>query len=397
VAITTEKLPSSLSLLRGQIPYGVILSTCNRTEVYLTDKDGSRAEEAGINFLKAHLNMPSGEWVQYLYVYKDEAAVEHLFCVTSGLDSMIVGEFEILGQVKRALEIAEKAGMVNLRLRRLFQSAIRTGRRVREETGISRKALSVSSVAVDLASKIVNDLEGCKMLVIGAGEAGRLVAKAAKEKGVSQIVVVSRSPEKASSLARALGGISVTLDSLEEELNTSHIVVTCSGASHWILDVRRIERAMKTRPELPLVIIDIGVPRNVEPAVGQIKNVFIYNIDDLTEISHRHRQQRESEIRVAKEIIAAEVDKFSVWWRTLEVRPVVSSLMKKAEEIRRKQLDKTMSKLRSLSEEERESLEAMTKAIVTKILKDPIYHLKANTNDYAELVRELFQLNIEQE
>ena len=399
VAITTGRLHNSLSLLRHYIPYGIILSTCNRTEVYATDSDSLHAEEASINFLKAHLNMPDNEWRQHLYVYRSEAAVEHLFRVASGLDSMIIGEFEILGQVKHALEVAEKARMVNLRLRHMFQSAIRTGRRVREETGISKNALSVSSVAVDLAAKIINDLESCKMLVVGAGEAGRLVAKAAKEKGISQIVVVSRSQEKASALAAALGGISVTLNNLVDELSTSHIVVTCSGAPHWILDVRRLEKAMMVRPELPLVIIDIGVPRNVEPAVGQINNVFVYNIDDLTEISNQNRQQREGEIQMATEIIATEVGKFTAWWRALEVRPIVSILMKKAEDIRRGQLNKTLGKLRSLSDEERDSLEAMTKSIVTKILKDPVYRLKANANgnkDYIEMVRELFQLNIEQ-
>jgi len=251
----------------------------------------------------------------------------------------------------------------------LFQSAIRTGRRVREDTGISKNALSVSSVAVDLAAKIAKEFERCKMLVIGAGEAGRLVAKAAKEKGISQIIVVSRSQETGSALAETLGGISATLNNVVNELSTSHIVVTCSGAPHWILDVRRVEKAMKVRPKLPLVIIDIGVPRNVEPEVGQINNVFVYNIDDLTEISNRNRQQREGEIQMATEIIAAEVDKFISWWQALEVKPIVNALMKKAEDIRRRQLNKTLSKLCNLSDEERDSLEAMTRSIATKILK----------------------------
>ena len=398
LAITRGRLRDSLSLFRRYVPHGIILSTCNRTEVYTIDSDGSRAEETSINFLKAHLNIPDGDWVQRVYVHKNGAAVGHLFRVASGLDSMIIGEFEILGQVKHALEVAEKARMVNLPLRHLFQSAIRTGRRVREETGISKNALSVSSVAVDLAAKIAKEFERGKMLVIGAGEAGRLVAKAAKEKGISQIVVVSRSQETGSALAETLGGISVTLNNVVNELSTSHIVVTCSGAPHWILDVRRVEKAMKVRPELPLVIIDIGVPRNVEPEVGQINNVFVYNIDDLTEISNRNRQQREGEIQMATEIIAAEVDKFISWWQALEVRPIVNALMKKAEDIRRRQLDKTLSKLQNLSDEERDSLEAMTRSIATKILEDPVSHLKANANnnkDYIEMIRELFQLNIE--
>ena len=397
VSITTEQLDDSLSLLSQYVPCGIIISTCNRTEVYTAASDILRAEEASIKFLKAHLGVPDIDLRQHIYTRRDGVAVEHLFRVASGLDSMIIGEFEILGQVNQALEAAEKADMVNLPLRHLFQGAVRTGRRVREETGISKSALSVSSVAVDLASRIINDLESCKMLVIGAGEAGRLVAKVAKERGTSQIVVANRSQEAASVLMAALGGVSVTLDNLVDELSTAHIAVACTGAPHWILDSRLVAEAMRHRTELPLVIIDIGVPRNVEPVVGQIDNVFLYNIDDLIEISDRNRQQRESEIQMAMEIIAAEMDRFAAWWEALEVRPVVSALMKKAEDIRRRQLDKTIGKLDNLSDEERDNLDAMTKSIVTKILKDPIYCLKTKVNndsDYTDIVNELFQLDM---
>ncbi|MBI2288290.1 MAG: glutamyl-tRNA reductase [Chloroflexi bacterium] len=364
-AITAEQLNDSLSLLRRYVPCGLIVSTCNRTEVYVTDSDGRRAEEASIDFLKALLAMSDTDLRQHIYSYKDKAAVEHLFRVTSGLDSMIIGEFEI----------------------------------VREETGISKNALSVSSVAVDLAAGIVDNLKSCRMLVIGAGEAGRLVAKVAKERGTSRIVVANRTQEAASVLMAALGGVSVTLDNLVDELSRAQIAVTCTGASHWILDVGQVRAAMRQRSEQPLVIIDIGVPRNVEPAVSQINNVFLYNIDDLTEISNRNRQQREGEIRLAMEIIAAEADRFINWWRTLEVRPVVSALMKKAEDIRCRQLQRTLDRLPSLSAEERDNLEAMTKSIVTRILKDPINHLKTNAgngNGYTEIISELFQLDTEE-
>ena len=395
-AISTEQLSDSLSSLRHYMSYGIVLSTCNRTEVYSTANDDRHAKEASLSFLKARLNIPDADLPQYVYVYEDEAAVEHLFRVACGLESMIVGEFEILGQVGHALAVAEKARMVNLPLRHVFQSAIQTGRRVREETGISKNALSVSSVAVDLAAGVVGDLGSCKMLVVGAGEAGRLVAKAAKDRGAPRIVVASRTRERASTLAATLGGIPIGLDDLVEELSTCNIVVTCAGAPHRILGFHRVEAAMKTRPQSPLVIIDIAVPRNVEPAVGQISNVFLYNIDDLTEISDLNRKQREGEIQKAMEIIAAEVDKFASWWRALEVRPVVVALMRKAEDIRCAQLDKTLDKLRRLSDEERDSLEAMTKSIVTKILKDPIEYLKANSNtDYAEMVSKLFRLDTE--
>ncbi|MDP3879478.1 MAG: glutamyl-tRNA reductase [Dehalococcoidales bacterium] len=398
VAISAGQLQDSLAMLGKYLSTGVIVSTCNRIEIYTTGSNVVHAEEASAGFLKAHFDIADADLQQHIYTYRDKAAVEHLFRVTSGLDSMIIGEFEILGQVKQALKVAEKAGMVDLPLRHMFQSAIGTGRRVREETGISKNALSVSSVAVDLAAGIVTDLAHCKMLVIGAGEAGRLVAKVAKERGTSRIVVANRSRETASVLTAALGAVSVTLDDMPVELSTSHIAVTCTGAPHWILDFSLVEAAMRSRPESPLVIIDIGVPRNVEPRVRQLNNVFLYNIDDLTEISDRNRQQREGEIKLALAIIGDEVGKFSTWWQALEIRPVVSALMQKAEDIRLKQLNKTLGKLHNLSDEERDNVEAMTRSIVTKILQYPIYYLKtetANNGDYAEIVSHLFQLNME--
>ncbi len=400
VAISSEQLPTALSRLGRHLSCGIVLSTCNRTEVYTTNGDSRHTEKASFNFLKAQADAPEVVLLKYVYFFKGEAAVEHLFRVASGLDSMIIGEFEILGQVGQALEAAEKAKVVNLPLRHLFQSAIRTGRHVREETGISQNALSVSSVAVDLAARVVGDLGACKILIIGTGEAGRLVAKAARDRGTSRIVVASRTRERASALASLLGGIPIDLNNLVEELSTCDIVVTCAGSPRQILDLHRVKAAMKTRPESPLVIIDIAVPRNVAPAVGKINNVFLHNIDDLIQISNLNRGQRESEIQQATEIIGAEVGRFTSWWQALEGRPLIRALMRKGEDIRRMQLEKTLRKLHGLSDEERDSLEAMTKSIVTKILKEPIQHLKANASngtDYAKLIGELFQINTEKQ
>ncbi len=395
VTIGVEQLHNSLLLLRHYVPHGIILSTCNRTEVYAVDSHP--IEEAIINFLNTLTGISFADLLPHIYLHENETAFRHLLCIASGLDSMIVGEYEVLGQFRQALMAAENAKMVNLPLRHISQSAIRVGRRVREETGISRNAISASSVAVDLAASVVGGLEGCRMLVIGAGEAGRLVAKVAKERGVSQIVVASRTRERASTLAASLGGIPTVLNNLVEELSTANIVVACAGAPHRILDVPHVEAAMQRRPELPLVIIDIAVPRNVEPEVERIDNVFLYNIDDLTKVSDLNRQQREGEIQKAEEIIAAEVARFVSGQRASGTRHVVSALMKKAEDIRCQQLSRTLKKLRPLSDEEQYSLEAMTKSIVTKILQDPIRHLKQSSNSkyIAEMVDELFQLDIE--
>lgn len=396
LAISTGELQDSLMQLRQHVPHGIILSTCNRTEVYAVGDHPT--EQASINFLNAAMGVSFADLLPHIYLHKNETAFEHLFCVASGLDSMIVGEFEVLGQVGQALEAAEKVGMVNLPLGDLFRHAIQTGRRVREETGISKSALSVSSVAVDLATGIVGDLKNCRILVIGAGEAGRLVAKAARDRGASRLVVYNRSREKALALAAVLGTAVVASGSLAEELCASDIAISCTGAPHLVLRQQQVEKVMSTRPERPLVIVDIAVPRDVEPEVSQINNVFLHNIDDLTHISELNRKQREDESRKAMEIIKTEVSRFSGWWRTLGVRPVVSAMMSRAEDIRRTQLNKTFKKLRGLSDEERDSLEAMTKSIVTKILKDPMSRLKeitSDSSDYVEMVRELFRLDTE--
>ncbi len=394
-AAADGQIAGALDALRSYTPNGVILSTCNRTEVYYTGADEGGCQR-GLEFLQARTGMSRHELGAHIYTLADDRALEHLFCVASGLDSMIIGEHEVLSQVKRALEAAETAGMVDLPLRMILQSAIGTGRRVRDETGISKNALSISSIAVDLAAGKVPDLQGCQMLVIGAGQAGRLVAKAAREKGVSRIVVASRSQKTASSLVAEIGGVPVTLACLPQELAASQIVVTCAAAPHWLLNRDQVTAAMAARSDRPLVIIDIGLPRNVEPGAGEVPNVFLYNIDDLNSISERNRQQRESEIEAASAIIAEEVERFASGWQSLRSRPVVSALMQKAEDIRRTQWEKTIGRIHGLSDEERQRLEAMTRSIVTRILQEPVGYLKANQDpDYARIVSELFRLGEE--
>src|SRR4030043_4475 len=389
LAVSSAHVPDALSSLRKYVSQGLVLSTCNGTEVYSIPNSGS-SSQPGIDFLKDWANISKVDLLPYVYCYHSEAAVRHLFRVASGLDSMIIGEFEILGQVKQSLEEAKKARMVRHPLRNLFHQALRAGRRAREKTGISKNALSVSSVAVALAAKAIGDLTRCKALVIGTGEAGRLVAKALKERGIAQITTTSRSYDKASTLAAALGGSSVDIGSLGRELATCDIAISCTGAPHLILDLKSVENAMQARSNRPLVIIDIAVPRDVEPQVGKINNVFLYDIDDFTHLSELNRKQRETEIKKAMKIIESEVKRFTSWCQAMEAKPVVSSLVKKAEDIRQRQLDMTLKKLRNLSVEEQQSLDAMTKAIVKKILHEPIQHLKPNTqkrDDYITLVK----------
>ncbi len=396
VAISSEKLDDSLALLRSYTPQGVILSTCNRTEIYTTDEGDGKGEEACFEFIKSRLDTSDVSLLQNARILRGEEVVRHLFRLASGLESMIIGEFEVLGQIHNALDAAEKSGLVNMPLRYIFQKAIGTGRRVRDETGLSKNAISVSSIAVDLAAKTVGELSGCKMLIIGTGEAGRLVAKVAKERGTSQMVIASRSPERAQSLAETLGATSIDLGNLGNEIGKANIIVACTGSPQQILDNQQVSQAMKQRPEVPLIIIDIAVPRNVSPNVSRIKNVFLYDIDDLSRISETNRHQRQDDSQKAAEIIEQEFNEFLSWWKDYEVRPIISALMTKAEQIRAAQLNMTVKKLPPLTAEQLESLESMTRSIATKILMDPIKYIKENGNDHhSDLIKEVFRLETE--
>ncbi len=397
IAISKSQLRNALLSLHNYVRQGIILSTCNRVEIYSVTEVGFPAVTGSLDFLKVHSNLEEVDISPYIYSYHNEAAIRHLFKVAAGLDSMVIGEYEILGQVRQALVEAEESRLIELPLLNLFRHAVRVGRRVRDETGISKNALSVSSVAVDLAIKMVGDISKCKILVVGAGEAGRLAAKVSWNKGARQITIASRSKEKALPLIAMLGGDWVSIHNLKQELLTSDIVISCTGAPHFVLRRQLVEEVMNLRPERPLVIIDIAVPPDVETEVGQLKNIFLYNIDDLTKISELNYKQRQEEIEKAIRIVDEEVQKFVSWWHTLSIEPVIKALMLKAETIRQKQLELTLKKLPKLSDTEQAYLEAMTKAIVQKILHQPIQSLRKNTHNenYIKVVNDLFGLKEE--
>lgn len=386
IGMSSHRLRGALLLLHNYVSAGIILSTCNRLEVYALGNSSDL-----VNFLSAQANLSYSELLPYTYTYYNEEAIKHLFKTASGLDSMIIGEFEILGQVRRALEEAEKTHPLSLLLLNLFRQAVQVGRRVRNETGISRSALSVSSVAVDLATRVIGNIGHSRVLVIGAGEAGRLAAKALRERGSHQITVASRSEERASTLAAMLGGRSIPMNDLKCELTASDIVISCTGAPHVILKAPIFEEAMSARPKRPLVIIDIAVPNDVEPEVKQVSNVFLYDVDDLTRVSELNTQQRQSELKNAMEIVDEEVKRFASWQQAIEAKPSISALVEKAENIRQSQLTITLKKLPRLSDEERANIETMTKSMVQKILHEPIQYLK-NHKEGSQIIDELFGL-----
>lgn len=395
LSIPRSHMNDAFESLRNYVPKGVILATCNRTEIYAIDDKSHFIEQALHRFLVDWSGISEDELAPYLYRSRDYIAMRHLTRAAAGLYSMIIGEYEILGQVKQALDNAQHCEMVNLPLRNLFQHAIRTGRRVRDETEISRNALSVSSVAVDLATKVIGDIGDCKVLLIGAGEAGKLVARALTQRGISQLTVASRSPSSAQQLAENLGGDCVNVNELYHAMLSSDIVISCTGSPHYIVHQEAVADVMSRREERPLVIVDIAVPRDVEPEVKHIKNVYAYDIDALDGVSEQNRKEREKEVEKAMHIVDEEMENLVVWWQALEAKPTITALKQRAEEIRQHQLQMGLKKMPSLSTEEQEAVDAMTNAIINKLLHNPIKCLRENVyknGDLNKMVYELFDL-----
>jgi len=396
LASGTVDLAEALMLLHERVGGGIILSTCNRTEIYVVGDDAGITQKKATDFVHVLSRTPAKVLRPHLYSYVHEEAVRHLFRVASGLDSMIVGEHEILGQVGRALEMAEDMKVTPAPLLNLFRQAISVGRRVRDETHISRNALSVSSVAVAMANRTFGDLSACQVLVVGAGEAGRLATQVLVGNGVSQIVVASRSYESAVRLASEIGSGAVPMRSIEEALSTSDIVVTCTNSPHYILERAVVNKAMASRPKRSLVVIDIAVPRDVSPDVKEIRNVFLYDIDGLSDVSESNLREREEEVEEVQRIVDVEVERFVRWWNSIGMTPMIGALVNKAEDIRRERFEKTLSKMNEISEEDRASIEEMTKSIVRRLLHDPILCLKrSNGSQLGPMVREIFNLSDE--
>ncbi len=383
--------------LSSHVDEGMLLSTCNRTEIYSLVKNYEHGEEAIFRFLSDYSGVAADTIKPVVYRMKDREAISHLFKVASGLDSMIVGEYEVLGQVRRSLEDAEMAKLLRYPLLNLFQQAVRVGRKVRQDTAISRNALSVSSAAVEMAKKIFVNIEGRKVLVVSAGEAGKLAVEALVKSSVFDVSVTSRTFDKALSLASSLGGKAFPFHQMEEALAQTDIVISCSGAPHYIIERPVIEHVMNHRPERPMLLIDLAVPRDIDPQVKLINKVFLYDIDGLNDICDQNRSQREREIGKAEAVVESEVDKFMLWWESLDTVPTIAGLLTKAEDIRRSQLEKALPKIKGLTEEDQAQIDAMTKAMIKKIFHDPIMFLKNNSNgsgsQYVKSVRELFKLD----
>jgi len=382
---------------RGSAREAAIVSTCNRAEIYAACDDAAGAREELVSFIAEFQHVNRAEIAPHVYERTDLDVARHLFRVASGLDSLVVGEPQILGQVKDAHTTASESQTAGPVLNRLFPASFAVGKRVRTETGLGSGAVSVSYASVALARKIFGDLRGRSVLVIGAGEMGKLTALHMKSHGVPQVTIVSRTMAHAARSAEEIGGSAAPWDELDTILARSDIVISATGASSPILTKARVEAVMRPRRDRPLFLIDIALPRDVEAAAGEIEQVFLYNIDDLQATVRENLARRESEVARAEAIVSDEVEKFGAWLRSRSAIPTVVALRQRFETIRRAELERLEFKMAALPSDARARVDEITHLIVEKLLLTPTEQLKAlgdadTVGAYAEALTRLFGL-----
>jgi glutamyl-tRNA reductase len=375
----------------------LFLSTCNRVEI-LARIASREAAEGLTGFIFRYGNLDREEMLRCLYAHYDREAVRHLFRVASSLDSLVMGEPQILGQVKDAYRRAAERRTTGVVLNKLIHHAFRAAKRVRTETGIAANAVSVSFAAVELAKKIFGSLRDKTILLIGAGEMSELAARNLLGQGAPRLLVANRTHSRALQLAEEFRGEAVPFEALTDALQEADIVISSTGAAGWVVSAPMVAAALRRRKNRLLFLIDIAVPRDIEPAAGDIDNVYLYNIDHLQEVVDENVRGRLTEARKAEDIVAEEVLRYEEWQNTLEVVPTIVSLREKVDGIVQGEMDRVAAWLEGLSDEDRERVHILASSIVNKILHDPITGLKEESQDstatpYAEALRRLFRLD----
>jgi glutamyl-tRNA reductase len=405
LALSETDLPNALRKLcpetrdsPGDPLGGAILSTCNRLEVYAAVQDLEQGQQQLQDLLSEFSGLPRSTLEPYLQVWQDRSAVAHLCEVACGLESMVLGESQIQGQVAQAYELALRHGATEAATNALFRTALRAGKRARTETAIDEHPVSISHVAVELASQVFDGLAQKSALLIGAGEMAEMAARNLFEHGVRELVVVNRSAERARHLAQQYGGTVVDWHHLAQALCSADIVISSTAAPHAILDAKTVATAMRVRRNRFLFIIDIAVPRDVDPAVGNLSNVFLYDIDNLQQVVDANLERRKREVPLVQRIIDQEVAEFMTWFRSLDVVPTIVELRNHVECIRDSELRWAMGKLGHLSRREQEVVLSLAERIVNKILHRPTVRLKEHAVDpeayrYVETLHDLFGLS----
>ena len=400
LALPEGRAPEFLRDLRGaaEVHEAVAISTCNRTELYMVVGDPVEAESMVLSMLARQAGIRPTELATAIYSHRNCDAARHLYRVTSGLESMIIGEAEIQGQIKRAYEAAldrETAGPLT---NRLFKAALETGKRVRSETAIGERQLSLPAVAVALAREELGEIAGREVVIVGTGETSELTARALADSGVRTVFVASRRRDRAISLARRYGGTSLSFDELPEALLHADIVVAATASPHLLLEVRELAAVMEERAGRPMLLIDLAVPRDIDASCAEIDGVSLHDIDDLHAVATRNRKVRQGEARKADGIIEEEIQKFAVWLGSLEVLPTLAALRSHAIEIAEQVLSENAGKWESVSDRDLQRIDALARAVVSRLLHDPTLRMKDMRDDRVHarmaLVRDLFGLAV---
>jgi glutamyl-tRNA reductase len=398
--VAEADLPKPLELLANSavLAEQMLLATCNRVEVYaVAEGPVETTVDAITDCLATFRNVEKTHFLDTLYTYAAADAVRHVFRVASSLDSMVVGEPQILGQVKAAYSIARSREATGIILNNLLEQAFHVAKRVRTETGIASSAVSISSAAVELARKIFGDLAGRSVLILGAGEMAELALRHLVDDGVRSVLVANRSYDRALALAAQFQGRAVTFESFRQEMVGADIVISSTAAPHVILKKEDVQAIIQQRRHRPMFLIDIAHPRDIDPACNEVDNVYLYDIDDLQAVVTANLKEREREAELAEAIIEREVGIYLTWLRSLDVVPTIVSLRKRVEEIRQAELQKLLGRMDELTPEQREAIAAMSQAVVNKILHQPMTELKrrAALQDghlYTSVLRRLFGL-----
>jgi glutamyl-tRNA reductase len=386
VAISREDLPETTRALAAipGVAECMIVSTCNRVEI-LASIESSATDLTG--FLQHHFGLDSALLAPHLYEHRDQEAVRHLFRVAASLDSMVVGEPQILGQVKEAFAVARASGTVGGQLEHLLQSAFAAAKKVRTETEIGSNSVSIASVAVELARKIFGSLNGRTVFLVGAGKMSELAARHLVQQGAGAILVTNRTQERARRMAEAFQGRVIPFEQLYETASQADIVISSTGAPHPIFRPEHGRAFLQQRRNRPMFFIDIAVPRDVDPATGKLEGIFVYDIDDLQQVAAAHMAERSREATDAEALIEGEVERFRQHQRTVNVAPAIVALQQQAEEIRQAELKRAQARLGSLNTEQLAAVEALTRGLMNKFLHPPMQALKqaARENDAARL------------
>ncbi|MEK6539193.1 MAG: glutamyl-tRNA reductase [Deltaproteobacteria bacterium] len=380
---------------------GVIISTCNRVEIFAVTQDIEKGLWQLKRFMSDYHNIPMEGLDEHLYTYTSEDAARHIFRVASGLDSMVLGEPQIFGQVKDAYGYALQHRTAGVIINKLFHKAFSVAKRIRTETKIGSSAVSISYAAVELAKKIFGTLEGKSVMLIGAGEMAELAAKHLLSNGVQEIIVANRTYERAIEMAKGFNGTPIMFREFPHYLKRVDIVIASTAAPKYIIRPEQIDEVIKERKNRSMFFIDISVPRNVDPLINNIDNIYLYNVDDLQGVIEANLKERAKEAKAAEVIIDEEIENFYKWVKSLDVVPTIVALKKKIEDIRKGEVEKALSGINGLQEKDIQVIDAMTKAIVNKIVHDPVTHLKKEANKvegdfYIEAARRLFDLNTEE-